>query len=102
MFISYFKNSIFKFFEDKYNYILTLALLFLIIVVYYIDGYSLFGYEILSIAFVMMILLITLKIKIGNKVLMWLGKNTFNIYILQRLSYIIYDKLGLSNYNVYI
>ncbi len=52
--------------------------------------------------FVLIIVLISLKVKIGNKVLLWLGKNTFNIYILQRLSYILYQYLGLANYNIYL
>lgn len=56
----------------------------------------------LILSFVLIIVLISLKVKIGNKILLWLGKNTFNIYILQRLSYILYQHLGLTNYNVYL
>ena len=53
-------------------------------------------------SFVLIIFLITLKVKIGNKILFHLGKNTFNIYILQRLSYIFYEYIGLKNYNFYL
>ena len=45
--------------------------------------------------------LVTLKVNIGNKMLYFLGKNTFNIYILQRISYLIYDRVGLLQYNIY-
>lgn len=67
-----------------------------------INNYNYFTYEIISLSFVLIIVLISLKVKIGNKVLLWLGKNTFNIYILQRLSYILYQYLGLANYNIYL
>lgn len=90
MFFSYFKESI-------------LCLLMVIIfALSIINNYNYFTYEIISLSFVLIIVLISLKVKIGNKVLLWLGKNTFNIYILQRLSYILYQYLGLANYNIYL
>ncbi len=47
------------------------------------------------------ILMLTMKIQIHNKILEFLGKNLFAIYILQRLPMIIFDRLGL-NENPYI
>ena len=38
-----------------------------------------------SMVFSILIVLITFKIDINNKILLWLGKNVFNIYILQRI-----------------
>lgn len=102
MFFSYFKESILSFFKNNYHYFLTFVLLVIIFALATINNYNYFTYEIISLSFVLIIVLISLKVKIGNKVLLWLGKNTFNIYILQRLSYILYQHLGLTNYNVYL
>ncbi len=38
-----------------------------------------------SMVFSILVVLITYKIDINNKILLWLGKNVFNIYILQRI-----------------
>ncbi len=102
MFFSYFKESILSFLKNNYHYFLTFVLLVIIFALATINNYNYFTYEIISLSFVLIIVLISLKVKIGNKILLWLGKNTFNIYILQRLSYILYQHLGLTNYNVYL
>lgn len=47
--------------------------------------------------FPILVALITMKIKIGNKVLEWLGINCFTIYILQRIPMTIYTEMGLNN-----
>ena len=59
-------------------------------------------YELYSIMFVSLILLITTKIYIGNKVLYFLGKNVFSIYILQRLSFISLQHLGIDKINIFL
>ena len=102
MFISYYKEKILSSLKNNKHYILSLTLLILIFVLSYLSYSNYFIYEIVSMSFVLIIFLITLKIKIGNKILLWLGKNTFNIYILQRLAYIFYDYIGLKEYNVYL
>ena len=102
MFFSYFKESILCLLKNNYHYFLTLMLMVIIFALSIINNYNYFTYEIISLSFVLIIVLISLKVKIGNKVLLWLGKNTFNIYILQRLSYILYQYLGLVNYNIYL
>lgn len=102
MFFSYFKESILCFLKNNYHYFLTILLLVILFALSIINNYNYFTYEIISLSFVLIIVLISLKVKIGNKVLLWLGKNTFNIYILQRLSYILYQYVGLANYNIYL
>lgn len=47
------------------------------------------------------ILMLTMKVQINNRILQFLGKNLFAIYILQRIPMIIFDKIGL-NENPYI
>ena len=47
------------------------------------------------------ILMVTMKIQIQNKILEFFGKNLFAIYILQRIPMMIFDRLGL-NENPYI
>ena len=102
MFISYYKDSILSSLENNRYYILTLLIVMIVFVLSYLNNSGYFVYEIIAITFVLIVFLVTLKVKIGNKFLLWLGKNTFNIYILQRLSYIFYDYIGLSDYNIYL
>lgn len=64
-----------------------------------------FGIEIYTIwviLFMMLVLLITMKISIDNKWLIWLGTHVFSIYILQRLSMIVLNYFGYTNSHRYI
>lgn len=88
MYFSYFKNSFFKVLKNRNTYIVLLLLLLVAFKIIYPQKSNWVAFEILSIIFVLIIILLNLKIKIGNPILDWLGKNTFNIYILQRVSYI--------------
>ena len=54
------------------------------------------------ILFVSIIILFNFKIKLGNPILLWLGKNTFNIYILQRMSFMMLKYFKLNEYNIYL
>lgn len=102
MFISCYKDTILSFLENNRHYVLIFLLIIIIFLLSYKNNYGYFVYEIISMSFVLIIFLITLKVKIGNRILFHLGKNTFNIYILQRLSYIFYEYIGLKNYNFYL
>lgn len=55
-------------------------------------------YELLSLCFVMLILLFSKKVTLGNRVLIYFGKRVFPIYILQRFSMNLLDHFGLSIY----
>lgn len=54
--------------------------------------------ELRGIFFVLLVVLATSRIKIGNPVLNWLGKHTFEIYILQRLPMIALSGIGINQY----
>lgn len=54
--------------------------------------------ELRGIFFVLLVVLATSRIKIGNPVLHWLGKHTFEIYILQRLPMIALSGIGMNKY----
>lgn len=57
----------------------------------------LYNFYALAVAF--FFVLLAEKIAFGNKVLLWLGKYTFPIYILQRIPYIFFREVGLLSYN---
>lgn len=54
--------------------------------------------ELRGIFFVLFVVLATSRIKIGNSVLDWLGRHTFEIYILQRLPMIALSGIGINKY----
>lgn len=58
-------------------------------------------YEIVSILFVLFIIFVTLFIKVGNPVLTWLGSHVFEIYILQRLPMIVFER-SMQNKYIYL
>lgn len=50
-------------------------------------------FDVMSVFFAFMVVLLTMKIQIENKVLVWLGSNLFPLYIYQRLSMMILTEL---------
>ena len=59
-------------------------------------------YELASILFVIVILLICMKFSFRNKILDYFGNNVFWIYILQRIPMIILTYFNIQNYNSYL
>lgn len=49
-----------------------------------------------SSVFALIVILLTMKVKIDNKCLRWLGKQAFSIYILQRIAMIFGSHIGLN------
>ncbi len=47
--------------------------------------------------FPFIMIMITTKVKIDNKILRWLGQQCFAVYILQRIPMIMYSELGLND-----
>ncbi len=85
------------------NYIKTF--LFCIIVfcaLYLTQDIHTYIYCILSVVFCALIVLVTVKIKIGNKMLSFFGNHIFSIYMLQRLSYILFNKFSDNIYLYFI
>ena len=101
---SYFKDAIEKIvMKNDITYFTTLAFAVLAYVITYfyrkngIIYYSLFGF-----AFVLTIVIITMKVEIKSNLLNWFGDHIFSVYILQRIPMIIMDKAGLSHSHRYI
>lgn len=61
-----------------------------------VGTYNPYEYNMLSCLLVFLIVLVTTKIKIGNPVLTWLGKHSFQIYILMRIPMILLVYFGLN------
>ena len=79
----------------KEHYIAILAMITLCFIGTYISN-SFIMYEFKAIFFSLLIVLLSYKIKINNRVLEKLGKYSFEMYILQRLFYIIYEKAHIN------
>lgn len=84
-------------------YFTALGLTFLAYTLFYfrrddgIEFYSMWG-----ILFMALVVLATMKIKIGNGILEFFGSHVFSVYILQRIPMIILSKLGLAASHKYI
>lgn len=46
--------------------------------------------------FALILVLVTMKVKLNNRALRWLGINCFGIYILQRIPMALFSELGLT------
>lgn len=55
-----------------------------------------------NLVFVGFVVLVTMRITLKNKVLIWCGNNLFELYILQRIPMIVFEKAGLDEFNVYL
>ena len=60
------------------------------------------GYTVWAVSFMMLLLLFTMKVRVHNDLLEWLGTHIFSIYILQRIPMIILDYFGLIEAHKYI
>lgn len=81
-----YRNQIEKWLKHYYIFALT----FLLAVFVYMHDYFPYSYwglpeNIMGITFALMVVMITMKIRIGNKWLQWCGTNLFPLYIYQRL-----------------
>ena len=95
--VSQYKWKVFEFL--KRYYWRTLIVLFAVFVGLYVIGVEYRGItnNMLSVAFSLLVVLATMKVKIGNPVLCWLGTLVFPIYIYQRIPMIVLREfLGLS------
>lgn len=104
MLVGEYEKQIKEFLEKTSCYFISFAGCFVAFVGFYICAMlmpgliGLVAMELRSILFVCLIVLVTIKIQIGNQILDWLGKHTFEIYILQRLPMIVLENIGLNAY----
>lgn len=99
MLFSCYKNQIDLLLRKNRNYIFLFAALLCIFFLLKKSNFNLHGlaFNIQAIAFAMMIVLLTMKMKINNPFLKWCGKNLFPFYIYQRIPMIILARyLGAS------
>lgn len=101
LFYSYFKDKIEKIVQRSnktyYMFITITFLVFVFLFFYRSNGVVIFN--IVSIIFCFLVILMTMKISIKSKFLLWFGNNLFWVYILQRIPMTVFDKLGLASYN---
>lgn len=95
MLYSYYKEAIDKKLKEKGWALTVLITLVLFIVFYKINSFV--AYNICGCAFVLFITCFTMRIKVVNPILEWLGKHSFSIYIIQRLPMIILSHFGIND-----
>lgn len=81
--LSYEKENLKKYLK-KYKVHISIICMFITVILYILKNY-LIAHELLAIVFCLDIVLICTFINIENSVLLFLGKHTFEIYILQRI-----------------
>ena len=94
MFLSVYKGRIIGFFQKNYPLVL-LASLGLFLLLHFVGLPRIHGitHNLKSVLFAILIILLTMKVKAGNAVLLWLGANVFPIYIYQRIPIVAMTKL---------
>ena len=55
-------------------------------------------YDLWGMLFMVLLVLLTMKIRIGNDILNWFGSHVFSIYILQRIPMMVFTKLGMADH----
>ena len=97
---SYNKNALEAFLNRRYWLVFFCVIVFFIILLFipisFVKGFFSICFSLL---FACIVLLITLKVKFGNPVLLWLGVHLFPIYIYQRLPMIAFSTLGAKFVN---
>ena len=105
MWYSYFKEKIDLFFK-KYQTVGWGIAAFAVIIIYlYISQFRyirLMTYNISSVLFCLVIVILSMKISFKSRILIWAGKNLFWLYILQRIPMILLKNLGINEWNAQI
>ena len=100
MWFSYFKTKIEELlYNNDKLWILSVVLCTLLLLITYKAKSNIWIYDIL---FALLIVIITMRLSIQNKILYWLGKNLFGLYILQRIPMIILKHLNVHLSQPYI
>lgn len=95
---SIYKDRIETFLKSQRNYLCTLTGVILLFISFYYLGTevkTIFS-SVTSVIFALMLIMLTMRIAVGNKILYWLGVNAFSIYILQRIPMIIAHEYGIN------
>ncbi len=96
---SYFKDKIEKvLFNNKKYFIALLVVLFSFVAFRGLTATDWIYYQLMSMAFCLLIVLLTMKISVKNKYLKWFGDNLFWLYILQRIPMLVLTKYGYASH----
>lgn len=99
---SYYKDAINKLMFNNKKYIIVLLLTLISFMAFKkLDLTNTVNYSLLSIAFVILIVLVTMKINLKSPILKWCGDNLFWLYILQRIPMMILKRTGYVTGNAY-
>lgn len=103
---SYFKEKINAFvMKNDIIYHIVLAVVFALFMLTHFNKLPITVYIIWTVLFTLLVVLITMKLKIGNKVLYWLGNHVFSIYIFQRLPmsiFVRFENIASNRYLFFI
>lgn len=92
---SCFKERILRYFNEKYRF--SCAICMILTAVLFVMRSNLIAHELLGVLFCMDIILACAFVRIEHKILLFLGKHTFEIYILQRIPMMVFGRY-LSGY----
>ncbi len=99
---SYYKDEINKLMFNNKKYVLTLLTVLISFIIFRkTDQTNVINYSLLSISFVILTLLATMKINLKSPILKWCGDNLFWLYILQRIPMMILKRIGYVTGNAY-
>ena len=65
-------------------------------------GASFVHKELCMLFFTAFIVVLTMRVSFHNKILKWCGQHLFGLYILQRIPMIVFSKLGVADFNIYL
>lgn len=85
--------------QRKYSYFIALGTMVVVFLLLELFRRKLIVYEIHGIVFVTIMVLLTMKVKVGNPVLRFLGDHIFEIYIYQRIPMIALKKTALFEHH---
>ena len=63
---------------------------------------SIYSALIVNLVFVVIVVIFTMRVQVGNKILQRAGECLFEIYILQRIPMMLFKDFGLHEFNVYV
>ena len=88
--------------KHKVNYYLVL----LAVAVLFVMAHKLMDYPVFMIinnlCFSLLVVLLTMKVSLHNKILHFFGKHLFSVYILQRLPMLVFAHLGVTNQYLFV
>ena len=85
--------------EDTYWITLAASVAAFITLVYF--RHAMIVYELHGVVFLWILLLLTMKVKVGNQFLDFLGAHIFEIYIYQRIPMMLFSQFGLFHHHVW-